>query len=220
LLTARMAANLDQFSNGRLVFGVGAGWARAEFEALGVRFDQRGRLTDEFLRVLQVHWTQDVAALDGASVSFRDVSTLPRPVSRPHPPIWVGGHSPAAIRRTAVFGQAWHPLNVRLDWLVATGLPLLRAETERAERPLPAFAPRLKVRVTETPLGDPDRRPGQGTLDQIRRDLAELQEVGAQYVVFDTYHGRPEELSDASAARRTIDLLLTHVVDAPAQQLR
>jgi probable F420-dependent oxidoreductase len=220
LLTARMIANIDQFSQGRLIFGVGSGWARAEFEALGVPFHQRGRLTDDFLSAMKTHWTNDLATFESRSVAFREVQTLPRPVRRPHPPIWVGGHSPAAIRRTAIHGDAWHPLNVRLDWLAESGLPLLRAEADRAERPLPVFAPRIKVRLADTPLDDAERRPGQGTLDQVRDDLAELERLGAEYVVFDTYHGRPEELSDVTGAQRTLDRLVDHAIDPPRQMLR
>jgi probable F420-dependent oxidoreductase len=220
LLTARMAANVDQFSQGRLIFGVGTGWARAEFEALGVPFHQRGRLTDDFLAALKTHWTEDVATVHNASVHFDNVQTLPRPVRRPYPPVWVGGHSNAAIRRAAVHGDAWHPLNVRLDWLAESGLPLLRAESETARRPVPAFVPRIKVRLTDTPLDDGDRRPGQGTLDQVRGDLAELERLGAQYVVFDTYHGQAEDLAHEAETERLLDLLVNQVIDAPRQILR
>ncbi|MBV9543211.1 MAG: TIGR03619 family F420-dependent LLM class oxidoreductase [Chloroflexi bacterium] len=110
LLVARIAANLDQFSGGRLVFGVGVGWARAEFDALGVPFDRRGQLTDDYLEVLRAHWTQDVAAVDNRSLQFRDVDTRPLPVRRPHPPIWVGGNSTAAIRRASRYGEGPRPL--------------------------------------------------------------------------------------------------------------
>jgi alkanesulfonate monooxygenase SsuD/methylene tetrahydromethanopterin reductase-like flavin-dependent oxidoreductase (luciferase family) len=193
LLVARMTANLDQLCGGRLILGVGAGWARAEFEALGVPFERRGRLTDACLAALQ---------------------------AEPHPPVWVGGHTPAAIRRAARFGDGWHPLNVRIDWLVEQGLPLLRDAAEQFQRPRPAFVPRIKVRVTDAPLPDGDRRPGQGNLAQIRQDFAELGRLGATYVVLDTYHGQPEELTCPSEAQNTLDLLVERVIDPPNQKLR
>jgi alkanesulfonate monooxygenase SsuD/methylene tetrahydromethanopterin reductase-like flavin-dependent oxidoreductase (luciferase family) len=177
----------------RLILGVGAGWARAEFAALGVPFERRGRLTDESLAAL---------------------------AATPHPPLWVGGHTAAAIRRTARFGDAWHPLNVRLDWLVEQGLPLLREAAQQYQRPQPAFAPRIKVRVTDTPLSDAERRPGQGSVAQIRQDFAELARLGATYVVLDTYHGQPEELTRPAEAQRTLDLLVERVIDPPNQALR
>jgi alkanesulfonate monooxygenase SsuD/methylene tetrahydromethanopterin reductase-like flavin-dependent oxidoreductase (luciferase family) len=193
LLVQRMTANLDQLCDGRLILGVGVGWARAEFAALGVPFERRGRLTDECLAAL---------------------------VASPHPPLWVGGHSPSAIRRAARFGDAWHPLNVRLDWLVEEALPLLREAAEVFGRPVPAFAPRIKVRVTDTPLSDTERRPGQGTVGQIRQDFVDLQSLGATYVVLDTYHGQPEELTHPDEARRTLDLLVDQVIDPANQTLR
>ncbi|MDA0637466.1 LLM class flavin-dependent oxidoreductase [Nonomuraea sp. MCN248] len=98
LLVARMAANLNQLSGGRFVLGVGVGWARQEFAALGVPFAERGRLTDEYLAALRDAW----GAETGDAV-----------------PIWVGGNSGAGMRRAAEFGDAWHPLRTTLPWLRA-----------------------------------------------------------------------------------------------------
>ncbi|MBO4269258.1 LLM class flavin-dependent oxidoreductase [Microbispora triticiradicis] len=91
LLVARMATNLDQLSDGRLVLGVGAGWSPQEFAALGVPHAERGRLTDEYLATLRA-----------------EIPTIP---------IWVGGNSKTAIRRAIRFGDAWHPLRNTLPWL-------------------------------------------------------------------------------------------------------
>src|SRR5437763_1348652 len=99
LLVARMAANLDRLSGHRLVLGVGVGWARQEFEALGVPFGQRGRLTDEYLRAMRAAWADHDDYRSG-------------PI-----PIWVGGTSDAAIRRAVRLGDAWHPLRFTLPWL-------------------------------------------------------------------------------------------------------
>jgi alkanesulfonate monooxygenase SsuD/methylene tetrahydromethanopterin reductase-like flavin-dependent oxidoreductase (luciferase family) len=200
LLLARMASNLDQLSNGRLILGVGVGWAREEFEALGVPFGRRGRLSDEYLAVLETHWS--------------------KPKQQPHPPIWVGGRSAAALRRAAGFGQGWHPLNVGLEWLRVEGLPLLRRAAEELERPVPAFAPRIKVALTEAPLEDAKRGPGQGTLEQIRRDMDQLAALEPAYVVLDTYSGNLADLANSDAAQRTLDVLLEHVIDLEHGTLR
>jgi len=220
LLLARMVNNLDQLSNGRLILGVGVGWAQAEFAALGVPFGQRGRLSDEYLTVLETCWSQAVASGETRTVRFGEVHTAPPPRRQPHPPIWVGGRSAAAIRRTARFGDAWHPLNVGLEWLVKEGLPALRRSAEECQRPMPAFAPRIRVRVTDAPLDDAARGPGQGTLDQIRRDMEALGRLHPAYVVLDTYAGSPEELPDNEAARRTLDVMLEHVLDLSRGTLR
>lgn len=91
LLVARMAANLDELSGKRLVLGVGSGWARQEFAALGVEFRRRGKLTDELIIALREAW-RDAGYRAG------------------HIPIWVGGHSDGALRRAIRLGDAWHPL--------------------------------------------------------------------------------------------------------------
>ena len=121
LLTARMAANIDRFSGGRFVFGVGVGWSEPEFAALGVPFGQRGAITDEYLAAITELWAGEVASVNGRFVSFGEVATGPRPARCPHPPIWVGGSSAAGIRRAARFGDAWHPIDPRLDWLREAG---------------------------------------------------------------------------------------------------
>jgi probable F420-dependent oxidoreductase len=109
--TAKIAATIDVLSEGRMVVGVGAGWLREEFEALGAPpFEERGRVTDEYLQAFKLLWTEDKPRFDGRYVRFPDVSFLPKPVQKPHPPIWVGGESPAALRRTARYGDVWFPI--------------------------------------------------------------------------------------------------------------
>src|SRR5207302_1936826 len=91
LQTARMAANIDQLSGGRFILGVGVGWAKQEFAALGVPFEHRGALANEYLEIIKKCWTSDVVSHAGRWVSFAEVHTAPRPFRSPHPPIWVGG---------------------------------------------------------------------------------------------------------------------------------
>src|SRR5207245_2360992 len=99
LHTARLAANVDRLSGGRFILGVGVGWARQEFEALGLPFERRGAMSDDYLAAIKTAWTSDPASHAGSFVTFRDVRTAPRPVRAPHPPLWVGGASDAALRR-------------------------------------------------------------------------------------------------------------------------
>ena len=212
LLTARVAANIDQFSGGRFILGIGGGWARQEYAVLGASFERRGAVIDEYLATIRELWTQDVASFDGEFVSFSDVHTGPRPARSPHPPVWVGGSSPAAIRRTVRYGDAWHPLHARLDWLRGEGLSRLRSAAETAGRPVPAFSPRIALRLTDTALGE-DRLPGQGTLDQVRADLTELESLGADYVVLDTDPGSPEGRRPPEDDWRTLETLAEHVLD-------
>jgi len=214
LHTARVAANVDQFSGGRLILGVGAGWARQEFAALGLPFHSRGAMTDEYLEVITRAWTEESFSFDGKFVSFVDASTGPLPVRRP--PVWVGGASTAAIRRTVRFGDAWHPINQRIDWLRAEGLPALRRAAEAAERVTPAFAPRIPLLLTETELDEDTRIAGRGTLDQVRRDVDALTELGATHILFDTYPGAPDQARPIDADQRAFDTLAKHIVAAEA----
>jgi probable F420-dependent oxidoreductase len=108
-LAAKALASLDVLSDGRLVIGVAAGYLRPEFDALGVDFDDRGRLLDEALELLPRVWADHAVAVEGDRYRARGVTALPHPVQRPHPPIWVGGNSLAAMRRAVRFGQGWSP---------------------------------------------------------------------------------------------------------------
>jgi probable F420-dependent oxidoreductase len=196
LLTARMAANIDQLCRGRFILGVGVGWAKQEFQALGVPFEQRGAIANEYLAVIKKCWTHDVVSHDGRYVSFQEVHTGPRPVRSPHPPIWVGGRSESAMRRAVRYGDAWHPIRFRIDWLANEGLPALRKLAEAEGAPVPALCPRIHLHLTDSPLEESTRLAGDGTADQIRRDLETLAGLGAEYVLFDTYSGKPEDAAD------------------------
>jgi|TARA_Y100000310_G_scaffold304436_1_gene343591 probable F420-dependent oxidoreductase len=191
LLLAQITANIDQLSNGRLIFGIGAGWSVSEYEAFGIPHNKRGAITDDYLAAVKALWTQDVASHDGPYAKFRDVMLSPKPVQKPHPPIWVGGSGylrgkMPAMDRAVRFGDAWHLLGIRADWLRDEAMPQLRRIAEEAGKPTPALCPRIFCRITDSPLPEDDRVAGEGTLDQIRADLDILEELGAEYVLLDT----------------------------------
>lgn len=211
LLTAKVTANIDQLSGGRLVLGVGVGWARQEYDALGVPFARRGDLTDEYLTVLKALWTRDVVSHDGAFVRFAGVQSGPRPVARPHPPLWVGGWSGAAKRRAVRLGDAWHPLGGTLR-AFGDGMEGLRAVAESEQRPVPAFVPRINLRLSGVAQGE-DRLAGEGTVDQVRQDLAALRDMGAESVVFDTYLGASAEQDQHRLAWSLLERLADEVID-------
>jgi probable F420-dependent oxidoreductase len=109
-ITARAVASLDFFSGGRVVLGVGAGYLRSEFNALGVDFDKRNELTDEYLLAMKAAWANDEFNFEGSGYRAKQVRILPRPRQAPHPTLWLGGNSPRAIRRAAEHGDAWYPV--------------------------------------------------------------------------------------------------------------
>ena len=220
LLVARMGANLDQLSGGRFILGVGVGWAQQEFDALGVPFRSRGAMTDEYLEAIKVLWTNEIASYEGRFVSFADVRTAPLPVQSPHPPIWVGGSSDAALRRAVRLGDGWHPIRIRVDWLRDEGLRRLREIAEREERPVPALCPRIRLKITDAPVDDAERAAGHGTLDQIRADLDALERLGAEYVLLDTYFDDPEATKDHESAWSMLATLAHRVLDLEHETLR
>ena len=111
LAIAKRYGTLDRLSGGRLVLGVGVGTLAEEFALLGAPFADRGTATDEYLEAFKALWTQERPAYRGTHVSFADVIFSPKPLQKPHPPIWVGGESPAALRRTIALGDTWYPAN-------------------------------------------------------------------------------------------------------------
>jgi probable F420-dependent oxidoreductase len=112
LVAAKALATLDVLSKGRLIVGVGVGWMREEFEALGLPpFEERGAVTDEYIRAFKELWTSDNPSFEGKYCQFSNLSFLPKPVQKPHPPIWVGGESRRALRRTAELGNGWYPIS-------------------------------------------------------------------------------------------------------------
>jgi alkanesulfonate monooxygenase SsuD/methylene tetrahydromethanopterin reductase-like flavin-dependent oxidoreductase (luciferase family) len=99
---------MDVLSHGRVILGGGSGWLQEEFEVLHAPYRQRGDQTDEYLQVMKALWTQDQAQFEGRYEKFSDIVCAPKPVQQPHPPIWIGGHSKRALRRTATLGDGWY----------------------------------------------------------------------------------------------------------------
>ena len=217
LLTARMSANLDEFTAGRFVLGVAAGWSEMEFGALGMSYAERGRISDEFLAVITGAWSQPMLSFEGKHVSFRDVSTRATVVDRPHPALWVGGMSRGAIGRAARFADAWHPANPGRRWLQHEGLVRLSDDAAAIDRPVPALSPRIKARLTSRDLPGPDRPLGWGSLAQIRDDLLLLDDLGADVVVLDTNPDTPDQRREAADDWRTLLQIAASVDDIVAR---
>ena len=185
LLTAKMVSTIDNLSGGRFDLGIGVGWMREEFLALGLEeryFTRRGAATDEQLRILKTVWTEDVASFDGEFYRFDRLGALPHPVQKPHPPIWVGGHSPAAMRRTARFGDGWLPIGGRPPAdlpppAVAAGWATIRAEAERVGRDAAALRLCFSTAVGFDPPPS-GRRPFNGSPEQVVADFDSYIAVG------------------------------------------
>lgn len=202
VLTAKMLATIDVLSGGRVTVGVGVGWLREEFEALDAPpFDRRGAASDEYLRIFKVLWTQNPASFAGEFYHFEALRCLPPPVQKPHPPIWIGGHSLPALRRVARHGDGWHPVGAN------PAVPLRPAElraaldqlhrlTEAERRDPSALTISFKAPVydvTATTLGGADRRPFSGTPQQVADDIGTYEKLGVSELVFDFRSERLDE---------------------------
>jgi probable F420-dependent oxidoreductase len=194
VVTAKMLATIDVLSRGRVTVGVGVGWLREEFEALGAPdFDRRGAVSDEYLRIFKALWTQDPASYHGPFYRFDSVRCLPHPVQKPHPPIWVGGHSKAALRRVARLGDGWHPVGanpavpLRPPELRAL-LDELRRLTEAERRDFSTLTISYKAPIYDSGQGvdgGTERRPFSGSQQAIADDIGTFAGLGVSELIFD-----------------------------------
>ncbi|HZO10189.1 MAG TPA: TIGR03619 family F420-dependent LLM class oxidoreductase [Myxococcota bacterium] len=152
IVLAKELAAIDVLSKGRLLVGVGVGYVPGEFEALGIPYAERGARTSEHIEVLRALWTQDAPAFRGRFTSFSGIQSRPLPVQKPHPPIHVGGMSPAALRRAVEQGNGWYGF---FQDLAATGAMLRQLEETAKQVERPKSLGRLEISVT--PPGRVDR---------------------------------------------------------------
>jgi probable F420-dependent oxidoreductase len=174
---AKYAATLDALSRGRFVLGVGAGGLREEFDALGVPFRRRGRITDECIAVMKDLWTSDEPSYRGGRFHFTDMRFSPRCVQRPHVPLWIGGGSVAAITRAARAGDGWHPTHITPQEF-ALGAASLRDQAREAGRDPAAIALAPRMDLDTTP--PPDAR----SLAAIEAAAAGFRDAGAVHLLF------------------------------------
>jgi probable F420-dependent oxidoreductase len=136
VIVAKQAASLDALSNGRLALGVGVGWSREEFDALGVPFEQRGARAVEYVSAMREIWARDVASFSGRFVNFDAIRVYPKPLRNRKVPIVFGGNSDAALRRTAAHGDGWYGFNLANVQAVRDHVTRLRDHCTAAGREL------------------------------------------------------------------------------------
>ena len=193
VLTAKAIATLDWLSRGRVTVGVGVGWMREEFEALDVTtFDHRGSVTNEYLQIFKKLWTQEVTTHDGRFYKFDALRFAPKPLQTPHPPIWIGGHSDAALKRVARHADGWHPVGATAASPlppdeVASKRAFIIEEAERHGRDLAGVYIAYKAPIYDggrAPEGQ-SRRPFSGSTDAIVDDIGAYVRSGVTELVFD-----------------------------------
>ena len=144
MVMAKMLTTIDTLSNGRLICGFGVGWWAEEFAALGIPFHTRGRQGDEMLRVFKELWTSDNPRFDGEFYRFSNIGFAPKPVQKPHPPLWIGGNSPGALRRVVTLGDGWHATSQSPEQL-RHSLERLQLAANKAGRPFDTLALSLRL---------------------------------------------------------------------------
>lgn len=188
--TAKIISTVDYMSGGRFLLGVGVGWQEEEFLAMGVdTFKERGKVTDEYIRIYKELWTKDDPQFDGRYSKFSRIKFYPKPVQKPHPPIWVGGYTRSAMRRAAALGDVWSPVGQQPQAALepddmAQAIRELGDMTERAGRPRDAVQASFTVSILFNPRSAGPRRTLTGTAEEIAADVARYQEAGVKHFVF------------------------------------
>jgi len=204
VVTAKMISSLDALSGGRIIFGIGAGWVAAESDILGVPFAERGAMTDEYLEAMQELWTKPAPSFAGKYTQFSGLTFEPKPLQKPHPPIWVGGHSRAALRRAAQFGAAWHPINRPPEELRAGRAELARLCQARGRTVPPPLTLRNDVRVMgpgqSAPASTHGGRVLAGEPAALVDQIAELADCGVEHLVLEFLASDGRELEEQMAA--------------------
>ena len=194
VFTAKAIASLDYLSGGRVIAGCGIGWLAEEFEILGgPPFQERGAVGDEYIRAFKELWTSDTPTFVGKYTRFGEITFEPKPVQKPHPPIWVGGDGPRALRRAALLGDAWYPTGANSKHPVgsiaqlSTALDRLRRYAEDAGRDPTEIGVACAIGwydhdATQV-LPNGARRGFTGSPHQIAEDIAAYEALGVRHLI-------------------------------------
>ena len=210
VVLAKMLATIDQLSGGRLIVGVGGGWMTEEFAALSTSYPERGKFSDECLRVMRETWTQESVSFHGQYTSFQDMRVSPLPAQK-HLPIWVGGVSPRARRRAAEFGDGWHATSLTPE-AVAEGVQHLKklwTKHGRSGEPVISMRAPLFIEGISQDVLPYAPRPGRDLLrsdiDTLISRLQAYQKVGAHHFVFEL------SLQSFESSAHTMETFMTKI---------
>ena len=181
VVLAKALATADWMSGGRIIATFGVGWDAEEFDALGVPFRERGRMADEYLAAMVELWTSESPSFEGKYVSFDAIAFAPKPVQRPHLPIWIAGDADAALKRAARFASGWWPFLSSVEELPAK-IDFIKSQPTYDGRPFDVMFPLGMGRVGEGHVAsdDPNYRPGM-TKQEIVDQLCRFAELGVTF---------------------------------------
>src|SRR5712692_2731631 len=181
----RRLTTIDFLSNGRLRVGLGLGWSKDEMDATGADMKQRGAMADEFLPALKAIWTTNPVEFHGKFYQIPKSYIGPKPVQKPHPPIYMGAFVPKALKRLAKYADGWNPVAIPLDGMAQMfdSIKQLTKEAGRDPSRMELII-RAHPEIADKPLGK-ERSIFSGTLDQIKEDIARCRGIGAHEIHFD-----------------------------------
>jgi probable F420-dependent oxidoreductase len=181
----RRLTTLDYLSNGRLRVGLGLGWSKDEMDAAGADMKHRGAMADEFLQVLKAIWTTNPVEFHGKFYTVPKSFIAPKPVQKPHPPIYMAAFAPAALKRVATLADGWNPTSVPVEGMTQMFGAIKQMAKDAGRDPASlAMVVRASLSISDKPLGK-DRPIFAGTLEQIKEDTAACKTIGASEVHFD-----------------------------------
>ena len=185
VLLARQLTTLDILSGGRLKVGFGIGWSPDEYEAAGAAWQERGKRADELIQALKKIWTTDPVEFQGKYYRIPKSVIGPKPVQKPHPPIYMAAYTPSAMKRVAIEASGWFPVGIPLSG-IGPMLDAIKGMAKEAGRDLSALEliVRANVEIYDTPI-QKDRGDFTGTLEQIAEDVKTTQRLGAAEIVID-----------------------------------
>ena len=199
ILQAKMFASLDVLTKGRVICGAGVGWWKEEFAALDAPFEKRGLATDEYLQIFKLLWTSDVTELHGETYEFSNIAFFPKPVQKPNGiPIWIGGHTKRAVRRTVKYGDTWHPTRLRPDQ-IENMLPFIDQQCEEYNRKRDEITISLKRTLHFTDIGIETNsriRSKAALIDStytVVEDIKNCEDLGIKNLTFDFQTNKTEE---------------------------
>ena len=182
VMLARRLTTLDVLSGGRLRVGLGQGWSQDEFDAVGVSMKGRGKRADEFLSVLKAIWTTDPVEFHGEFYQLPKSIIQPKPVQKPHPPIYLAAYTPSGLKRVATMANGWSPVGVPLNGMKEM-MEGVKGMAQQAGREVEVVV-RANINVTEQALGG-ERFDFYGSLDEIKADITAAKELGVDELHFD-----------------------------------
>ena len=193
LLTANELATLDHFSDGRVLFGIGAGWLKEESEILGVDFPRRWSQTREYVAAMRELWSKDEASFEGKYVKFSPVRLYPKPQQKNGPPILIGSKDKNALRWVAQWGDGWCPIFLQPE-VMHTELKKLRAECNKAGT---SFG-RLDISIFKREL--------RGNRAEVQNGLRQYEDVGVHRFIIMQIGGRLDASNYSSELERLASL--------------